>query len=113
MKKLLLTLVAPTFAKTGCKYKPTPPPAPPPSVPMDAAALNQLRTSMGGNEILASVDRVLPADDFLSLVHANTDDVAVGTPVSVIDSNMNTRAHCSVAAIVGGEVHVQLHVTGT
>lgn len=111
MNKLLISLLTTALALTGCQSKP-PAPVVPPSVPMDAAGLEQLRTTLGGQPILASVDRVLPSDDFLSLVNANTADFVVGVPVSVIDSNANTLAHGSVAAIVGGEVHVQFTVVG-
>jgi hypothetical protein len=95
----------------GCESKPKVAP-PPPSQPLDAAALESLRSSLGSDVVLAGVSRVLSDADFLALEAANTEQFPVGTPVSVIDSNRNTLAHGWVVTIVHGEVHIQFTVTG-
>lgn len=111
MRKSLLTLLIVTVAAAGCESKPktTPPPR---SEPFDAPALESLRTSLGSGVQVAGVSRVLPADDFLALEGIDPSNFPVGTPVSIIDSRRDTLAQGSVAAIVGGEAHVQFTVTG-
>lgn len=110
MKKILSTVLLLSII-AGCQSKPEPTP-PPVSQPMDASALQALRSTLGADVSVAGVSRVLPSDDFLALENANASEFSAGTPVSIIDSNQNTLAHGSVAAIVGDEVHVQFNVTG-
>jgi hypothetical protein len=111
MKNTLPTLLTLATLMLGCESRPkeTPPPV---SQPLDAVALEALRSDLGEGVLVAGVSRVLPTDEFLAIENANVEQFPVGTPVSIIDSNKNTIAHGSVAALVQGEVHVQFAVTG-
>lgn len=115
MTKTLASLILATLIVTGCETTPDAAP-PPPSVPMDAGTLQQLRAhlqSEGATVVVASVDRVLPNDDFLALTSdTSVADFTVGTPVSIIDSNRLTMAQGTVYAIVGTEVQIQFTTTG-
>lgn len=115
LSKTLASLILATLFAAGCESTQETPP-PPPAAPMDASALEQLRAhfqSEGANVVVASVDRVLASDDFLSLTHdTSVADFVVGTPVSIIDVNRTTLAQGTVHSIVGTEVQIEFKTTG-
>lgn len=114
MNRTLACTILAGLIGVGCKSTPAPEPAPT-SVVMDASSLEQLREAMragNANVVVAGVERVLPTDDYLAVAKASVSDFAVGTPVSVIDSNRATIAHGKVVAIVNDEAHIHFTTVG-